>query len=131
MLCSASTATTPVTRDQLLPPLAVLIVADLEDAIRQSVQAISYDTPEHPARPGGWPIGWGTEIDIRVITLAGTGDVTDLAVASYLAKYSSPKLDTDRLWTADETADYLRIPKATPASCAEPSGMDTFARRRA
>jgi hypothetical protein len=23
------------------------------------------------------------------------------------------KLDTDRLWTAEETADYLRIPKAT------------------
>lgn len=23
------------------------------------------------------------------------------------------KLDTDRLWTAEETAEYLRIPKAT------------------
>ena len=79
----------PAHPDQILPPPSVLTVADLDDAIRWAAQAISYCTPDHPARPGGWPIGWGTEIDVRVITMAGTGDLDDLAVASYLAKYST------------------------------------------
>jgi len=61
----------------------------LDDATRWAARAIAYRTPPHPARPGGWTITWGTEIDIRVITLHGTGTVTDLAVASYLVKYST------------------------------------------
>jgi hypothetical protein len=79
----------PYHPDQILPPPSVLTVADLDDAVRWAAQAISYDTAPHPARPGGWTITWGTEIDIRPITLAGTGSITDLAVASYLAKYST------------------------------------------
>ena len=59
--------------DQILPPPSVLTISDLDDAIRWAAQAISYRTPDHPARPGGWPITWGTQLDIRVITLAGTG----------------------------------------------------------
>jgi hypothetical protein len=34
-------------------------------------------------------IGWGSELDIRVISMRGTRAVTDLAVASYLAKYAT------------------------------------------
>jgi len=79
----------PADPDRLLPPPPVITAADLDDAIRWAAKAIGYRTPPHPARPGGWTITWGTEIDIRVITLAGTGTVTDLAVASYLAKYST------------------------------------------
>ena len=79
----------PVDSARLLPPPACLTAADLADATRQAAAAIAYRTPPHPARPGGWTIGWGTEIDIRVITMTGTGTVTDLAVASYLAKYST------------------------------------------
>src|SRR5262249_22367181 len=37
----------------------------------------------------GWLIGWGTELDVRVIAMRGIRAVTDLAVASYLAKYST------------------------------------------
>jgi hypothetical protein len=49
-----------------------------------------YHVPQPgPARPGGWLNTWGTEIDVRVITLQRAGDLTDLAVASYLAKYST------------------------------------------
>ncbi len=48
-----------------------------------------YLTPPHPAMPPGWLIAWGTELDVRVITMRGTGTVTDLMVASYLAKYST------------------------------------------
>ena len=95
--------------DQLLPPPAVLTVADLDDAIRWAAQAISYRTPDHPARPGGWPVTWGTEIDIRVITLAGTGDVTDLAVASYLAKYSTKGTEVTGHASARITPDNLDL----------------------
>ncbi len=78
----------PADPDRLLPPPGITI-ADLDDATRWAADAISYRTAPHPAQPGGWTIGWGTEIDIRVITMTGTGTVTDLAVASYLAKYST------------------------------------------
>jgi hypothetical protein len=79
----------PANPDRLLPPPRAITIADLDDATRWAVGAISYRTLPHPAQPGGWTITWGTEIDIRGITMAGTGTVTDLAVASYLAKYST------------------------------------------
>src|SRR6266496_1666757 len=95
--------------DELLHPPSVLTIADLDDAIRWAAQAISYDTQDHPARPGGWPIGWGTEIDIRVITLAGTGTITDLAVASYLAKYSTKGTEVTGHASARITPDNLDL----------------------
>ena len=75
--------------DELLPPPSVLTVTDLQDAATWAAGAISYRTAPHPAAPGGWTITWGTQTDARVITMTGTGDLTDLAVASYLAKYST------------------------------------------
>jgi hypothetical protein len=79
----------PAQPDQILPPPSCLTIADLDEAVRQAVTGISFRTDPHPAQPGGWLVGWGTELDIRVITLASTGAVTDLAVAGYLAKYST------------------------------------------
>ena len=74
---------------RLLPPPPGLTVADLEDATRHAAATITHTTPPHPARPAGWLIAWGTELDVRVITVRGTGTITDLMVASYLAKYST------------------------------------------
>jgi hypothetical protein len=71
------------------PPPAGITAADLEDAIRATARTITWTTPGHPASPGGWVIGWGGELDVRPITMRGTSAVTDLAVASYLAKYST------------------------------------------
>jgi hypothetical protein len=99
----------PAHLDQLLPPPSALAIADLEDAIRWAAQAVSYDTAPHPARPGGWTMTWGTEIDIRVITLAGTGTVTDLAVASYLAKYSTKGTEVTGHASARITPDNLDL----------------------
>jgi Replication initiator protein, pSAM2 len=73
---------------RIIPPPAGITAADLERAIRRTVRTISYRTEPHPASPAGWVTGWGTELDIRVIAMRGTGTVTSLAVASYLAKYS-------------------------------------------
>ena len=95
----------PADPDQLLPPPSGLTAADLDDAIRWAARAISYRTPPHPVQPGGWTITWGTEIDIRVITLHGTGTVTDLAVASYLAKYSTKGTEVTGHASARITAD--------------------------
>ena len=79
----------PPDPDRLMPPPAGLTVADLDDATLWAAKAIGYLTDPHPDRPGGWLIGWGTETDVRAITMAGTGELTDQAVASYLAKYST------------------------------------------
>jgi hypothetical protein len=79
----------PAASGRLLPPPSVITIADLDDAIRHAAAAVSYRTLPHPDQPAGWQVIWGTEIDVRVITMTGVGTVTDLAVASYLAKYST------------------------------------------
>jgi hypothetical protein len=89
------------------PP--ALTVADLEDATRWAAAAVAYRTPPHRARPGGWTIAWGAEIDIRVITLAGTGTLTDLAVAGYLAKYSTKGTEPAGHASARITADTIDL----------------------
>jgi len=73
----------------IVPPPPGITAADLADATRQAAAAIAFLTPPHPAQPAGWLIGWGDQVDVRVITLHGDGTVTDLMVASYLAKYST------------------------------------------
>ena len=107
--CSASTATTPPTRTGCCPRPPGITIADLDDATRRAASAISYRTPPHPAQPGGWTITWGTEIDIRVITLHGTGTVTDLAVASYLAKYSTKGTEPTGHASARITAETIDL----------------------
>ena len=104
----------PADPDQLLPPPPGITVADLDDAIRWAADAISYRTPPHPAQPGGWLITWGTEIDVRVITMRGTGTVTDLAVASYLAKYSTKGTEVTGHASARITPDTIDL-YANPA----------------
>ena len=99
----------PADPDRLLPPPPGITIADLADATRQAAAAISYRTPPHPAQPPGWTITWGTEIDIRPITLHGTGDLTDLAVASYLAKYSTKGTEPAGHASARITADTLDL----------------------
>jgi hypothetical protein len=74
--------------DAITPPPAGITAADLDQAARHAA-AVRYRTAPHTVNPGGWLTRWGTEIDVRVITLRGTGTVTDLMVASYLAKYST------------------------------------------
>lgn len=75
--------------DALVPPPAGITAADLDDAIRQAAVTIQYATPAHPARPDGWLIEWGTQVDVRIVTMRGSDPVTDAMVAGYLAKYST------------------------------------------
>src|SRR5262249_1147574 len=43
----------------------------------------------HSAKPKGWDIAWGAQVDPRVVRLTDDGEITDVAVASYLAKYAT------------------------------------------
>jgi hypothetical protein len=83
--------TDPGDPDRVMPPPPGMTVADLDDAIRATAANLAFRTRPHPDSPDGtgWPIAWGTETDVRVITMRGTGAVTDVMVASYLAKYST------------------------------------------
>jgi hypothetical protein len=75
--------------DAIIPPPAGLTAADLTDAVRHAATAVTFTTAPHPARPGGWLIGWGDQTDIRTITMTGANPVTDTMVAGYLAKYAT------------------------------------------
>jgi hypothetical protein len=79
----------PADPDRIIPPPAAITAADLEHATRRTARAITCTTAPHPASPAGWVIAWGSELDIRVIAMRGTRALTDLAVASYLAKYAT------------------------------------------
>ena len=73
----------------VVPPPAGITTADLDDAIHHAVQHVGFHTPTHIDRPDGWPIGWGEQVDVRHISLTGSGEVTDGMVAGYLAKYAT------------------------------------------
>ncbi|TDD22093.1 plasmid replication initiator protein [Actinomadura sp. KC06] len=72
----------------IVPPPSGITAADLDDAIRYAAVRIVYTTDPHPDRPGGWPINWGEQVDVRIISLHGES-VSDAMVAGYLAKYAT------------------------------------------
>jgi hypothetical protein len=72
----------------ILPP-AGLDAGDLVDAVEHAARTTRFTTEAHPARPDGWPIVWGEQVDPRLITVAASGDITDSMVAAYLAKYAT------------------------------------------
>jgi hypothetical protein len=103
---------------RLLPPPPGITIADLEDATRRAAAAIGYLTKPHSAMPSGWLIGWGDELDVRIITMRGTATITDLAVASYLAKYSTKGTEITGHASAritPDTADLYANPEGTHA----------------
>ena len=79
----------PADPDLIVPPPAPITVADLDDAVRRTAATITWRTRPHPLNRDGWVIAWGSELDVRVITMRDTNTVTDVAAASYLAKYST------------------------------------------
>ncbi len=72
---------------ELVPPSGIT-ARQLAAVIARAATVTGFATVPHPAMPRGWDITWGTQTDTRVISLAGHGQLTDVAVASYLAKYS-------------------------------------------
>jgi hypothetical protein len=68
------------------PPLTA---EQLAAAIQAAAAATWFATVPHPAKPKGWDIRWGRQIDTRVIRQPASGEPLNIAVASYLAKYAT------------------------------------------
>ena len=100
--------------DVVHPPAGITI-DDLHDALADAAASTDFTTPPHPDQPRGWPMAWGDEgksryVDIRRITLTGSGEVTDGMVAGYLAKYATKSTEatghTSTRITADNIDEY-------------------------
>lgn len=98
----------PADPDTPLPPPPEITVADLDQAITHAVATTRVITPPHPLQPGGWDLTWGTQLDIRPV--AHQGELTDTAVAGYLAKYATKATEatghTSRRITTDTIGLY-------------------------
>jgi hypothetical protein len=75
--------------ERTVPPPAVITAEVLAEVIRDVAASTWFATVTHPAKPKGWDINWGAQVDPRVVRLTEDGEITDVAVASYLAKYAT------------------------------------------
>jgi hypothetical protein len=75
--------------ERVVPPPPAITADVLAGVIRAVAGTTWFATVAHPARPKGWDITWGAQVDPRVVKLTDDGEVTDVAVASYLAKYAT------------------------------------------
>ena len=104
----------------IITPPPGITAADLQDAIRQAAATVCFRTRPHPDSPDGegWLIAWGRELDVRTVADRGPDTVTGLAVAGYLAKYSTK---------GTEASGHVSA-RITPASLdlyADPAGTHT------
>ena len=74
---------------RVIAPHPVFTAQLLAAAIRAVAAVTWFATVPHPAKPKGWDICWGPQLDIRTVRMSGAGEITDTAVASYLAKYAT------------------------------------------
>jgi hypothetical protein len=94
----------PVHPERTIPPHPALTAEVLADVIRQATSVTWFATVPHPAKPKGWDITWGAQIDPRVVRLTDDGEITDVAVASYLAKYATKSTEPVGVLPAKITA---------------------------
>ncbi|MFJ5022960.1 replication initiator protein RepSA [Streptomyces goshikiensis] len=91
-------------------------VALLDDAIRAAAARVAVSVPaagEFPARS----LGWGTQVDVQPIGGLGHEELTEGAVASYVAKYATKAAETtgtaDRRIGELAELDKLHLPAHT------------------
>jgi hypothetical protein len=75
--------------ERTVPPPPAITADVLAGVIQAVAGSVWFATVPHPARPKGWDITWGAQVDPRVVRLTDDGEITDVAVASYLAKYAT------------------------------------------
>jgi hypothetical protein len=104
------------------PEWATIFV--LTHLLREAVEASWFRTLPHPANRDGWPIGWGEQLDLRPVRMRGDEDLSDTAVAGYLAKYATKSTDTTGHVSARITRDTIKIyaTSPTPAGSFTPPG---------
>jgi hypothetical protein len=79
----------PVHPERAIPPQPAFTADVLAEVIQQVTRTTWFATVAHPAKPRGWDISWGAQIDPQVVRLTGDGDISDGKVAAYLAKYAT------------------------------------------
>jgi hypothetical protein len=79
----------PVHPERTVPPHPDFTADVLADVLRETASVTWFATVSHPAKAKGWDITWGAQVDPRVVRLTDDGEITDVAVASYLAKYAT------------------------------------------
>jgi hypothetical protein len=84
----------PADPDAILPPHPHLTRAVLEDAVHRAAYATGFTTDPHPRQPGGWRIAWGEQVKALPVHVSANGEVTDVMVAAYLAKYATKATET-------------------------------------
>jgi hypothetical protein len=80
--------------DMIVQPPSFLGAAFLEEVVRRAIVGARFTTAAHPTRPEGWRIAWGDQLDVRHVRLGVHGEITDAAVAAYLAKYATKSTET-------------------------------------
>ncbi len=98
------------------PPPAWASVGLLDDAIRAAAGRVAVTVPaseDFPARV----LGWGTQVDVQPIGGLGHEELTETAVASYVAKYATKAAETtgtaDRRIGELAELDKLHLPAHT------------------
>ncbi|MQA14173.1 MAG: hypothetical protein GEV09_08365 [Pseudonocardiaceae bacterium] len=77
----------PADPDVVLAPPPGITAVELDQVISRAAASTAVATPDHPRRPGGWTLTWGPQLDFRPVSFSG--ELTDTAVAGYLAKYAT------------------------------------------
>jgi len=95
----------PVHPERVIPPPPIFTADVVADLIQAAAAAVWFATVAHSVKPKGWDITWGAQVDPRVVRLTDDGEVTDVAVASYLAKYATKSTEPAGIPPGKITAD--------------------------
>jgi hypothetical protein len=78
-----------------VPPPSWCTPELLARVYRDAFTTTAYTTAPHPDRLHGWPLAWGLNgLDVRVIRAPGDREISENAVAGYLAKYATKATET-------------------------------------
>jgi len=101
--------TDPAHPERTIQPHPAITADVLAGLIRQAAGTVWFATIPHPVKPQGWDVRWGAQVDPRVVRLTDDGQVTDVAVASYLAKYATKSTEPAGILPGRITADNASI----------------------
>ncbi|HEX3781927.1 MAG TPA: replication initiator [Pseudonocardiaceae bacterium] len=98
----------------IMAPDPAVTVEHLVQLLTTAAETTSFRTEPHPRRREGWSVGWGTQIDTRIVRLAPgdldtKGEVTTTAVAAYLAKYATKATEATGFASARLTPETIRL----------------------
>ena len=104
----------PDDKEAILAPHPALTADHLESVVDDAVRATRLHTAPHPRNRSGWPVTWGEQLDIRAVHLTPAdhddrGQLTNTAVAGYLAKYATKSTEATGHMSKRLTAATIRL----------------------